>query len=120
MFHELNGYINSNVRSIIIKNAPKQTDPHEHAMTAKTVMVATAMIEGSSRSHAVIIDGTKGRRGTIYDPSEGFGEVQRSNAGLKKLGIKSFSQENEIQRNDISDKRRAKLQRDTGIPYFSA
>lgn len=120
MFHEMNGYINSNVRSIIIKKTPKQTDPHEHAMTAKTVMVATAMIEGSSRSHAVVIDGTKGRRGTIYDPSEGFGEVQRSTAGLKKLGIKSFSQAYEIQRNDISDKRRAKLQRDTGLPFFSA
>ena len=37
----------------------------------------------------------------------------RSTAGLKKLGItgRSFGQAYEIQRNEISDKRRAKLQR---------
>lgn len=119
-FQEMHSLVMQNVRTINIKNTPKQTDPHDHAMTANTVMVATAMIEGSSRSHAVVIDGTKGRRGTICDPSEGFGKVQRSTAGLKKLGIKSFSQAYEIQRNDISDKRRAKLQRDTGLPFFSA
>ena len=56
-----------------------------------SILIGTAIIEGSSRSHAVFIDGTKGERGIIFDPHGGFGEVERTPAGLKKLGIESFS-----------------------------
>ena len=113
-FDDLLSLTQRNIRSIGIK---KLFDPHHLAMTDRSVMIGTASIEGSSRSHAVVIDGTKGKRGTIFDPYEGFGEVERTPAGLKKLGIESFTQAYEIQRNEIGKKRRAQLQKKTGLPF---
>ena len=60
-------------------------------MSSNSILIGTAIVEGSSRSHAVVIDGTEGERGIIFDPHEGFGKVERTPAGLKKLGIEYFS-----------------------------
>ena len=116
-FDDLRNAVRCGIRSVNIKNTPRDEDPHHLAMTDRSVMIGTASIEGSSRSHAVVIDGTKGKRGTIFDPYEGFGEVERTPAGLKKLGIESFTQAYEIQRNEIGKKRRAQLQKKTGLPF---
>lgn len=113
-FDDLLSIAKRSIRSIGVKNL---FDPHYRAMTDRSVMIGTASIKGSSRSHAVVIDGTKGKRGIIFDPYEGFGEVERTPAGLKKLGIESFTQAYEIQRNEISKRKRAKLERDTGLPF---
>jgi hypothetical protein len=118
-FDDLYDAASRDIRSVNIKNTPRDKDPHQFAMSSNSILIGTAIIEGSSRSHAVVIDGTRGERGIIFDPHEGFGEVERTPAGLQKLGIESFSQAYEIQRNEISKKKRVKLQRDTGLPFVS-
>lgn len=118
-FDDLYNAVRCGIRSVNIKNTPRDEDPHQLAMSSNSILIGTANIEGSFRSHAVVIDGTKGNEGTIFDPHEGFGEVKRTPAGLKKLGIKSFTQAYEIQRNEIGKKRRVKLQRDTSLPFVS-
>ena len=112
-FPDLHPLIKSRIRSIGIK---KLFDPHTSAMTNRSVMIGTASVTGSSRSHAVVIDG---KEGTIFDPHEGFGEVERTPAGLKRLGIDRFTQVYEVQRNEISKQKREKLQRETGLPFVS-
>ena len=119
MYDDLRNAVRRDIRSVNIKNTPRGKDPHKFAMSSNSILIGTAIIEGSSRSHAVVIDGTKGKEGIIFDPHEGFGEVKRTPAGLKKLGIKSFTQAYEIQRNEIGKKRRVQLQRDTSLPFVS-
>ena len=54
-----------------------------------------------------------------FTPEGTFAAAAKHLPRLKELGIESFTQAYEIQRNEISKKKRVKLQRDTGLPFVS-
>ena len=100
------------VKSASISRPPKGTDVHDFAMTNPSKMIAI-FLDGS-RSHAVAVDGTRGK---IIDPIKGYGEVERDAAGLKKLGINSFIQVYVLRPVEVSEKKRRALNKKTGLPW---
>ena len=81
-------------------------------MTNPSKMIAV-FLDGS-RSHAVAVDGTRGK---IIDPIKEYGEVERTPAGLKKLGINCFIQVYVLRPVEVGEKRRRALKKKTGLPW---
>jgi hypothetical protein len=111
-FWELRHLFGDFVKSATISRPPKGTDVHDFVMTNPSKMIAV-FLDGS-RSHAVAVDGT---RGTIIDPIEEYGEVERNAAGLKRLGINSFIQVYVLRPVEVGEKRRRALKRKTCLPW---
>ena len=91
---------------VFLRRPPKGTDVHNFAMTNPSKMIAV-FLDGS-RSHAVAVDGTRGK---IIDPIKEYGEVERTPAGLKKLGINSFIRVYVLTPVEVGEKRRRALKK---------
>ena len=111
-FWQLRHLFGDFIKSATISRPPKGTDVHDFVMTNPSKMIA--MFSSGSRSHAVAVDGTRGK---IIDPVEECGEVERSAAGLKKLRINSFIQVYVLRPVEVSEKRRRALNKKTGLPW---
>lgn len=111
-FWQLRHLFGDFVKSASISRPPKGTDVHDFAMTNPSKMIAV-FLDGS-RSHAVAVDGIRGK---IIDPIKEYGEVERTPAGLKKLGINSFIQVYVLTPVEVKEKRRRALKKKTGLPW---
>ena len=84
------------------------------AMTSENVMIGE-FIDGT-HSHSVLIDG---KAGTITDPVESFGTVERSRKGLEQLGIAQFHTVTTVKRIiELTGEKRSTLQQDLKLPFI--
>ena len=104
--------IQKSIKTICLKKEKKS--PHKVAMTSENVMIGE-FIDGT-HSHSVLIDG---KAGTITDPVESFGTVERSRKGLEQLGIAQFHTVTTVKRDiELTGEKRSTLQQDLKLPFI--
>ena len=109
-FDRANIYIQKYIKTISLKK--EKENLNVVAMTSHNVMIAA--FSNGSTSHSVLINGNKG---TITDPIDSYGTVERSNIGLRKMGIADFHSVYTLKRRPLSEKSRRGLKKRLRLPF---
>ena len=110
-YEELQLLLGKHVKTVSIRKEKKNLK--KVAMESSNVMIG--QFQSGPRLHSVLIDGASG---TITDPVEAYGTVDRTDGCFEKLGITDFTSLIILNRTELSDKRRETLQKDTGLPWL--